>query len=173
MFANPLASGRRMPQPSTQHVPVLLNSVLEALAPRPGSIIVDGTLGGGGHTRALAERVAPDGYVLAFDRDPAAISAAEEHLRGLCVKVVHASYTEVPEVLAELGVQHVDGVLLDLGLSSDQLADDARGFSFNSAGELDLRFDTTTGEPAWRLIARLGPDELADLIYQFGEERHS
>jgi 16S rRNA (cytosine1402-N4)-methyltransferase len=76
-------------------------------------------------------------------------------------------------VLAELEVRHVDGVLLDLGLSSDQLADDARGFSFNSEGELDLRFDITTGEPAWRLIARLGSDELADLIYRYGEERLS
>lgn len=155
------------------HVPVLLREVIEWLNPQPGQTFIDGTLGAGGHTRALAERVGPDGLVVAFDRDLAAIEAAETNLRGCPIKLVHASYREMPAVLAQLEIPAVHGVLLDLGLSSDQLADRDRGFSFDSDGPLDLRFDTTTGEPAWRLLERLDDARLADLIYQLGEERHS
>lgn len=155
------------------HVPVLADEVVQWLAPQAGHTIVDGTLGGGGHTRLLAERVGHDGDVIALDRDPAAIEAAETNLSGLPVKLVNANFCELPEVLVELKIEAVDGILLDLGLSSDQLADPARGFSFNSPGELDLRFDPTTGEPAWRLLQRLSAEHLADLIYTFGEERFS
>lgn len=156
-----------------QHVPVLPTEVLHWLDPRPGQTLVDGTLGGGGHARLLAERVGPNGLVLALDRDPRAIAGAEAALRGLGVKLAQANFCELPDVLDELGIVQVDGVLLDLGLSSDQLADEARGFSFDSGGPLDLRFDPDEGEPAWRLLARLPEKELADLIYQFGEERFS
>lgn len=155
------------------HVPVLLAETMEWLNPQPGQTFVDGTLGGGGHTRALAERVGTEGLVLAFDRDLAAIEAAETSLRGFPIKIAHASFREMPAVLAQLAIPAVHGVLLDIGLSSDQLADGTRGFSFDSDGPLDLRFDTTTGEPAWRLLERLDATALADLIYQFGEERHS
>lgn len=155
------------------HVPVMLDEVVAWLTVRPGMIVADGTLGAGGHTRALAERVGPDGQVLAFDRDPAALAAAEEHLRGLPIKLVHADYADLPEVLAQLGIPAIDGAVLDLGLSSDQLADPARGFSFDAEGALDLRFDPTSGEPAWKLIERLNEKELADVIYRFGEERFS
>jgi 16S rRNA (cytosine1402-N4)-methyltransferase len=147
--------------------------VLEWLAPRPGSRVLDGTLGGGGHTRLLAERVAPDGLVLAIDRDPAAVEAASESLRGMPVMVAHASYVDAPEVLAEAGLGPLDGALLDLGLSSDQLADGGRGFSFHATGLLDLRFDTTRGEPASRLVGRLSAEHLADVIFRYGEERCS
>jgi 16S rRNA (cytosine1402-N4)-methyltransferase len=133
---------------------------------------VDGTLGGGGHTRLIAAAIHP-GYVLALDRDAAAVAAAEQNLAGLPVKVAQANFRDLPAVLDELEVDRVDGVLLDLGLSSDQLADDSRGFSFDSDGPLDLRFDTSQGEPASSLIARLPERELANLIYQFGEERFS
>jgi 16S rRNA (cytosine1402-N4)-methyltransferase len=155
------------------HVPVLPAEVLEWLAPRPGMILVDGTLGGGGHTRMLAERLGDDGYVLSLDRDPAAIAAAERNLAGLPVKVAQSNYCDLPSVLEELGVQAVDGVLLDLGLSSDQLADAERGFSFDAPGDLDLRFNPDEGQPAWQLLARLKENEIADIIYQFGEERFS
>lgn len=155
------------------HVPVMLDEVIEWLAPRPGMTLVDGTLGAGGHTRALAERVGDEGWVLAFDRDSAALAAAEQNLRGLPIKLAHADYAELPRLLAELGWPGVDGVLLDLGLSSDQLDDVERGFSFDAAGALDLRFDTSTGEPAWKLIERWSERELADVIYRFGEERCS
>ncbi|HVX10953.1 MAG TPA: 16S rRNA (cytosine(1402)-N(4))-methyltransferase RsmH [Pirellulales bacterium] len=156
-----------------RHVSVMLDEVVAWLAPRPGMTVVDGTLGAGGHTRALAERIGPDGQVLAFDRDPAALAAAEESLRGLPIKLVHADFAELPDVLEQLGIETVDGVVLDLGLSSDQLADHDRGFSFDATGPLDLRFDPTTGEPAWRLLERLSEAELADVIYRFGEERFS
>ena len=155
------------------HVSVLLDEIVEWLNPQPGMMLVDGTLGGGGHTRALAERVSPSGGVLAFDRDPAALAAAENELRGLPVKLVHANFAELPAVLEQLGVPAIDGLVLDLGLSSDQLADEARGFSFDSAGPLDLRFDTGEGQPAWKLLERLSERELADVIFQYGEERYS
>jgi 16S rRNA (cytosine1402-N4)-methyltransferase len=155
------------------HVPVLLDEVLHWLDPRPGQTFVDGTLGGGGHTRALAERVGRLGRVIALDRDPAALAAAERNLAGMPVAIAQADFCDLGEVLAELDIRQVDGVLLDIGLSSDQLADPARGFSFESDGPLDLRFDTTAGEPAWWLLERLAADELADLIYAFGEERFS
>ena len=147
--------------------------VLEQLDPKPGHFVIDGTLGGGGHTRLLAERVGPDGRVISLDRDPAAVEAAEQSLRGLPVAVANASYDEAPEVLEEIGVDRVQGILLDVGLSSDQLDDPQRGFSFHAEGPLDLRFDPTAGESAARLIARLSAEHLADVIYKYGEERLS
>lgn len=157
----------------TVHVPVLLDEVLEWLAPVPGAILVDGTLGGGGHTRELAKRVGPTGRVIALDRDPAAVEQTSPSLIDLPVTAVHSSYADLPDVLAQLGIEKVDGILLDLGLSSDQLASPDRGFSFHSEGPLDLRFDPTSGRPAWQLLERVHTDELADLIFEFGEERHS
>lgn len=157
----------------TIHVPVLAREILEWLQPAPGHIIVDGTLGGGGHTRLLAERVGDSGKIIGLDRDPAAIAAAEQSLRGLPVCVAAASYADFPEVLDELGIASIDGILLDLGLSSDQLADAERGFSFDAAGPLDMRFNREEGEPAWRLLERLRGEELADIIFRYGEERLS
>ena len=165
---------RRCMDPSLPlHVPVMLDEVIQALDPLPGQTIVDGTLGGGGHTRALADRVGPSGLVLALDRDPAAHDAAERNLAGRSIKLVTANFCELPEVLTQLEISAVDGIVLDLGLSSDQLADAGRGFSFDSDGPLDLRFDTDTGEPAWRLVERLEATELANVIFQYGEERYS
>jgi len=151
----------------------MLAEVLEGLSPQPGGIFVDGTLGGGGHTRALVERVGPRGRIIALDRDPTAIEAANKHLANLPVMPVQANFCDLPEVMVEIGVDRVDGILLDLGLSSDQLADFERGFSFSSTGPLDLRFNPMKGKPAWRLLERLSAEHLADLIYQYGEERYS
>ena len=161
------------PMSHTVHIPVMPAEVLEHLDPRPGKLFLDGTLGGGGHTRMLAERVSPDGRVVAVDRDPGAVERAEDALRGLPIAVACSSYAEAPEVLAEAGVGPLDGVLLDLGLSSDQLDDRNRGFSFHADGPLDLRFDPTEGKPASQLIARLSAEHLADVIYRYGEERCS
>jgi 16S rRNA (cytosine1402-N4)-methyltransferase len=158
---------------ATIHIPVLLEEVLEGLQAGPGGVFVDGTLGGGGHTRLLAERVRPTGRVVAVDLDPGAVERTSETLRGLPIDVAAASYVAIPEVLAELSIEAVDGILLDLGLSSDQLADAQRGFSFDADGELDLRFDATQGEPAWRLLERLREQDLAAVIYKYGEERFS
>jgi 16S rRNA (cytosine1402-N4)-methyltransferase len=157
----------------TQHVPVLADEVIAWLRPRLGQIVVDGTLGGGGHTRLLASAVGETGTVIALDRDPAPVERAASELRGLPVRVVQANYSDLPEILGQFGIDAVDGILLDLGLSSDQLADEERGFSFQSAGPLDLRFDPARGEPAWKLIERLSAEHLAELIYRYGEERYS
>lgn len=161
-----------MPTP-TQHVPVFANEVVSWLQPASGQTLVDGTLGGGGHTRLLARAVGEHGLVIALDRDPTAVERAAERLQGLPVRAVHANYSDLPEVLAELNIEAVDGILLDLGLSSDQLADSSRGFSFHSTGPLDLRFDTSRGEPAWKLLDRMSAEHLADLIFRYGEERYS
>ena len=162
-----------MPARFSQHVPVLLDEVVEWLQPHPGAILVDGTLGGGGHARTLAELVQMDGQVIGIDRDPAAVDRATGQLAGLPVEPILANYCDLPEVLAACTIPAVDGILLDLGLSSDQLADNERGFSFDSSGPLDLRFDPTRDEPAWRLIQRLSARHLADILFTWGEERQS
>ena len=162
-----------MQPPSSVHAPVLPAEVMSFLAVRPGMRVVDGTLGGGGHTRLLADAVGPDGLVIAIDRDPVAIDRGARELAGLPVRFAQANYCDLPEVLDALSIHAVDAVLLDVGLSSDQLADHDRGFSFDADGPLDLRFDPTEGEPAWRIVNRMKPESLADIIYEFGEERHS
>jgi 16S rRNA (cytosine1402-N4)-methyltransferase len=155
------------------HTAVLPAEVISYLAVEPGMTVVDGTLGGGGHTRLLADAVGPAGRVIALDRDPAAIERGAREFAGKPVRFAQANFCDIPEVLDALAIDRVDRVLLDIGLSSDQLADDTRGFSFDSDGPLDLRFDPTEGEPAWRMINRLRPETLADIIYEFGEERFS
>jgi 16S rRNA (cytosine1402-N4)-methyltransferase len=155
------------------HTSVLSAEVMSFLAVKPGMRVVDGTLGGGGHARLLAEAVGPDGLVIAIDRDPQAIDRGARELAGLPVRFAQANYCDLPEVLDALSIPAVDGVLLDVGLSSDQLADASRGFSFDADGPLDLRFDPTEGEPAWKMVNRMKPENLADIIFEYGEERHS
>lgn len=162
-----------MMEPQSVHVPVLLDQVVTGLMPRAGQTLVDGTLGGGGHTRALAAAVGEHGLVLGIDRDPEAISAAKQSLRGLPVKLIQANFCDLPEILTQLEIAAVDGVVLDLGLSSDQLADRRRGFSFASDGPLDLRFDPLSGEPARRLVNRLSVEHLQLLLSRYGEERYA
>ena len=159
--------------PASCHTAVLPAEVMSFLAVRNAARIVDGTLGGGGHTRLLAEAVGPEGLVIAIDRDPAAIERGARELAGLPVRFAQANYCDLPEVLDALSVEYVDGVLLDVGLSSDQLADHSRGFSFESDGPLDLRFDPTEGEPAWRMLSRMKAEHIADIIHEYGEERFS
>lgn len=156
---------------SSIHTPVLAAEVMSLLDVQPGMRVVDGTLGGGGHTRLFADAVGPQGLVIAIDRDPVAIARGAEEMAGKPVRFAQANFRDIPEVLDALGIDRVDRVLLDVGLSSDQLADEARGFSFDSEGPLDLRFDPTEGEPAWRMINRMRPETLADIIKEFGEER--
>lgn len=147
--------------------------VLEWLAPREGSILVDGTAGAGGHTSLLAARVGSTGRVIGLDRDPDMLAFARSATQGLPVTLVHASYRQAREVLDELEIDAVDGILLDLGLSSDQLAWEQRGFSFNRDGPLDMRFDPETEDSAADLVNSLPESELADIFYHYGEERHS
>jgi 16S rRNA (cytosine1402-N4)-methyltransferase len=151
----------------------MLPEVLQWLDPAPNKVLVDGTFGGGGHTRALASRIEPGGRVYAMDLDSEAIDRSKAVVDGLPVDLAIGSYVKIPEMLKSFDVQQVDGILLDIGLSSDQLADQERGFSYQSEGTLDLRFDRSRGEAAWQLIARLDERSLANIIYEFGEERLS
>jgi 16S rRNA (cytosine1402-N4)-methyltransferase len=157
----------------SRHVAVLLDEVVQWLDPQPGQVIIDGTVGGGGHARALAQRIVPGGRVVGLDRDPSALRRIQADAGDLPIETAWANFGDLAEVLDQLRLSTVDAVLLDLGLSSDQLSDAERGFSFDSNGVLDLRFDTTEGEPAWQLLERLDETDLANLIYEFGEERMS
>jgi len=155
------------------HVPVLLREVLRYLAPQPGQVIVDGTTGGGGHSGEILSRIGETGQLIGLDRDPMMLGFAGKRLEGTNVTLVHSSYARLREVLDELHIDCVDAVLLDLGLSSDQLADRERGFGFAAEGPLDLRFDTTVGTPAWRLLETADADELTRIFTDYGEERYA
>lgn len=162
-----------MQAPPSRHIPVLLEETLRWLDPRPGQVLVDGTLGGGGHSAAFVERLTPGGRLIGLDRDPAAVRAAKIRFSGLPVETFWASFVSLGEALAQVEIDRVDGVLLDLGMSSDQLADAERGFSFDSDGPLDLRFDASEGTPAWEWLAHSSEAELADIFHRYGEERYS
>jgi len=159
---------------STQHVPVLLQEVMANLNPKAGDRLIDCTLGGAGHTAALLDRSGPDGQLLALDADPDALERARTRLAdfGKRVIFVHSNFSDLYKVATAHGFDAVDGILMDLGLSSDQLAS-TRGFSFQHAGALDMRFDPAQLESAADLVNTLDGDELADLIYEYGEERLS
>ena len=156
-----------------RHDPVLLAEVVSTLAPGSGGLYVDGTVGLGGHTAALLEAGA--GRVLGIDRDERALEVARDRLAGFGdrVELVHADYRRLPELLGERGLGAVQGVLVDLGVSSLQLDDATRGFSFRQAGPLDMRMDRSRGESLAEKLATVSEAELADVIYEFGEERKS
>ncbi len=157
------------------HRPVLAEEVVTMLAPRPGSLHVDCTVGGGGHTERILEAASPDGRVLGLDADPAAIARVGERLARFGARLVlrQANFRDLGDVAPAAGFAAVDGVLLDLGLSSFQLADAGRGFGFRAGGPLDMRFDPTRGEPASALLARLDEAALTDVFRRFGEEPHA
>jgi 16S rRNA (cytosine1402-N4)-methyltransferase len=157
---------------TARHVPVLPAEVLHWLDPQPGQTIVDCTVGGGGHARLIAERLGPTGRLIGLDQDPAMLELARPRLAGLPVTLVHAAFDQLADVLRDAGAT-ADGFLADLGVSSDQLDDPNRGLSFQHDAPLDMRMDPTRGETAADLVRRLPERDLADLIYQFGEERFS
>ena len=159
--------------PSTVHRPVMLDEVLRWLDPRPGMTILDGTAGAGGHTAAIAARVGPGGRVVGLDPDPEMLALAAAATEGLPVTLVQGRYSAAADILDDLGLGQVDGILLDLGLSSDQLAWAHRGFSFDRDGPLDMRYDPTQNRSAADIVNNMPEAELADLIYLHGEERHS
>jgi len=154
------------------HQPVLLAETMELLAVSPGGLYVDGTVGPGGHAQELLARSAPSGRLIAVDRDAETLVKASARLApfGDRARLLHADYRELPRLLAG---EAPDGVLLDLGVSSAQLDDPERGFSFSREGPLDMRMDRGGGESAADVVNRLPAEELADLIYEFGEERFS
>lgn len=155
------------------HIPVMLPEVIEALAPKAGEMYVDGTFGAGGYTRAIL--AAADCKVVGIDRDPSAFARAEDMSKefGGRLLPVHGAFGDVALHLSSLGIEKIDGFVLDLGVSSMQIDDGARGFSFAKDGPLDMRMDTTSGEPASILVNTLSEKELADIIWTYGEERYA
>ena len=155
------------------HAPVLVSEVVSFLQPRPDGVYVDGTVGLGGHASALL--AAGAGRLIGIDRDEAALAEAREVLAeaGNRVDLVHADYRDLARVLVERGVAGVAGIVVDLGVSSLQLDDATRGFSFRQSGPLDMRMDRSSGPTAAELIASADEATLADVIWRFGEERHA
>jgi 16S rRNA (cytosine1402-N4)-methyltransferase len=150
-----------------------VREVLAWLAPRDGAVLVDGTVGAGGHAAALAAGLGSGGRLIGLDRDPEMLALAGRTTRGLPVTLVRAPYSDLGAVLGELGIDAVDGILLDLGLSSDQLAWSHRGFSFNADGPLDMRFDPEAGMTAAVVVNTWSEEDLARLFFEYGEERHA
>lgn len=155
------------------HQSVLAAEVLQYLAPRPGGTYVDGTLGGGGHSELILEELGPDGVLYGIDRDPTALAAATKRLSrfGDRFQPLQGSFGDLVELLAARGVREIDGLLLDLGVSSPQLDRPERGFSFRADGPLDMRMDPTQGETAADLVNSLSERELELAIKDYGEER--
>jgi 16S rRNA (cytosine1402-N4)-methyltransferase len=156
-----------------RHIPVMRSEVLEYLNCRPGKIYVDGTLGGAGHARDICERIMPDGLLIGIDQDPAAIANAGIVLEPFAarVRLVHENFAQLPNVLSQLGITGVDGILLDLGLSLNQLENSGRGFSFQREEPLDMRMDPRAPETAADLVNGLAEDELRRVFQEYGEER--
>ncbi len=160
------------PPRDVRHVPVLLEPVLHALNPQPGKVIVDCTVGLGGHSAEILQRITPGGRLVALDFDPANLDRACAKLTpiGGNFDLFHSNFAALPTVLAQAGIAKVDGLLADLGVASPQIDDPARGFSYRAPGPLDMRMDPTRGQPASALINRLGERELADAFLQLGDE---
>ncbi len=156
------------------HTPVMPREILEYIQglPRSVSLAVDGTAGGGGHTRLIAEAF-PEASVLAFERDPSSAEALRSEFHGTRVRVFPESYTGIPAVIEKNALPPADAAVFDLGLSSIQLDSPERGFSHRTQGPLDMRFDTTQGQPLGEILGSLTEKEIADIIYRYGEEGRS
>ena len=153
-----------------KHIPVLLHEAVEALAVRPDGIYVDGTFGRGGHSRAILARLGEHGRLIALDRDLAAVAAGKA-LQDRRFTLVHRGFSALAEVLGELEVARVDGVLLDIGISSPQIDEAGRGFSFRFDGPLDMRMDQSRGQTAAEFLAVASEQQLREVIKDYGEER--
>ncbi|MDB4020818.1 16S rRNA (cytosine(1402)-N(4))-methyltransferase RsmH [Litorivicinus sp.] len=156
------------------HLPVLYREALEALCIKKDGVYLDCTYGRGGHASGILELLGPHGRLIAFDRDPTAVlAAAELATQDSRFRIVHTAFSHLKIVLDELKIERVSGVLMDLGVSSPQLDDAARGFSFQSDGPLDMRMDPTSGLSACHWLAKANADEIAHVLWAFGEERFS
>ena len=156
------------------HVPVLLKEAIDFLAVKRGGTYLDATVGLGGHSYEIAKRLGAPGHLIGFDKDPAALERAREKLQAIeeppQITLIHGSFAEVGERIAPASL---DGLMADLGVSSLQLGDAARGFSFQAEGPLDMRMNPMSGETAEQVVNHLDERKLADVIYEFGEERRS
>ena len=154
----------------TQHLTVLLKEAVDALEIKSSGFYVDGTFGRGGHSRAILERLGPNGRLLALDRDPQAVAAAKE-INDQRLIIVHRSFGELADAVQQARINSVDGVLLDVGVSSPQIDEGGRGFSFRFDAPLDMRMDTTQGETAASFLAVADIKEITEVIRDYGEER--
>jgi len=156
-----------------RHVPVLAEEVIRLADPQPGETWVDCTVGGGGHSRLIVERIGPSGRLIGLDQDPGMLDKARPQLEGLPATLVHANFDQLAGTLERNGLSQVNGVLADLGFASDQMDDRQRGLSFREDGPLDMRLDPTSGTTAADLVNAMSEAALADVFFEFGEERHS
>lgn len=155
------------------HIPVMMNEVLNYLNLEPGKNIVDATIGTGGHSLEIIKRISPGGTLIGIDRDEDSLSIAKSRLiefKGSC-KFVHGNFSDLDSILENLKIKKIDGILFDLGISSFQLSDPGRGFSFQQEGPLDMRMDKSSYISAYDLVNNLNEDEISDILWTFGEER--
>ncbi len=157
-----------------KHIPVLLNECIEGLNINPDGIYVDGTIGGAGHSKKIIEKLSDKGLLIGIDRDEEALKAAEENLKPYKnYKLVHDNHDNIKEILQNLNIEKVDGILLDLGVSSYQLDEKERGFSYNSDNVLDMRMDKSQTKSALDVVNKYSEEDLAKIIFEYGEERFS
>ena len=157
-----------------KHKPVMLTECIEGLNIKPDGIYVDGTLGGAGHSKEIVKRLSNKGMLIGIDRDNDALQAAKENLKEFAnVKYVHNNHDNIKEILEELNIDKVDGILLDLGVSSYQLDERNRGFSYLGENDLDMRMDKTQELTAKKVVNTYSEEELANIIYEYGEEKFS
>ena len=157
-----------------KHEPVLLNECIEGLNIKKDGIYVDGTLGGAGHSKEIVKRLSEKGLLIGIDRDEEALNAAKQNLSQYKnVKYIHGNHDDIKEILEDIGIEKVDGILLDLGVSSYQLDEKNRGFSYLGENELDMRMDKTQGLTAKTVVNTYKEEALANIIYKYGEERFS
>lgn len=156
-----------------KHISVLLNESVEMLNVNPSGIYVDGTLGGGGHAELVCSKLSPDAVFIGIDRDKTALEAAGKRLErfGSIVNLVHSNYADIKSVLAEKGIDKIDGAILDLGVSSPQLDNGERGFSYNIDAKLDMRMDTDADFSAYNVVNEYSKERLAEIIFKYGEEK--
>ncbi|MBU0503084.1 MAG: 16S rRNA (cytosine(1402)-N(4))-methyltransferase RsmH [Candidatus Omnitrophota bacterium] len=155
------------------HIPVMLNEAVDHLNLKPGKIIIDATIGTGGHSEEIIKKISPGGRLIGIDRDEESLNIAKERLSDYqqSCEFVYGNFSDIDSILKKLEINKVDGILLDLGISSYQLANAQRGFSFQSEGPLDMRLDRNSYISAYDLVNNLNEDEISSLLWTFGQER--
>lgn len=155
-----------------KHIPVLLKETMDGLNINPDGIYVDGTIGGAGHSKEIIKRLSPKGFLIGIDRDEEALKAAKENLKEYSnYKLIHGNHDDIKEILQDLGIDEVDGILLDLGISSYQIDEKKRGFSYTGDEKLDMRMDRTQKLSAYEVINEYKEERLSQIIYEYGEEK--
>ena len=157
-----------------KHIPVLLKETINGLNIKPDGIYVDGTIGGAGHSKEIIKKLSSKGFLIGIDRDEEALKAAKENLKEYNnFKLIHGNHDEIKEILEDIGIEKVDGILLDLGISSYQIDEKKRGFSYTGDERLDMRMDRTQKLSAYEVVNGYKEDRLSQIIYRYGEEKFS